>query len=190
MDCEMVGVGERNKSALGRVTLVNKWGNVVYDEFARPMDRVVDFRTQISGIRPRDLKKAKDFRIVQKKVAEIIKGRILVGHALHNDFKVLLLNHPTKDIRDTSQYQFFVEEGRRKSLRHLASEFLGVSIQKGEHNPVEDARASMMLYLKNCKRWEKIIKNQIKLQKKQRKRKPKKKASQKDASEVYPITES
>ncbi|KOM43524.1 hypothetical protein LR48_Vigan05g112800 [Vigna angularis] len=57
MDCEMVGVGQGNKSALGRVTLVNKWGNVIYDEFVRPMERVVDFRTKISGIRPRDLRK-------------------------------------------------------------------------------------------------------------------------------------
>lgn len=34
------------------------------------------------------LSAAKDFRIVQKEVAELIKGRILVGHALRNDFKV------------------------------------------------------------------------------------------------------
>lgn len=31
---------------------------------------------------------AKDFRVVQKRVAEIIMGRLLVGHALHNDLKV------------------------------------------------------------------------------------------------------
>lgn len=34
---------------------------------------------------------AKDFPTVQKKVAELIEGRILVGHALHNDLKVLLI---------------------------------------------------------------------------------------------------
>ncbi|CAA2976989.1 RNA exonuclease 4 [Olea europaea subsp. europaea] len=89
MDCEMVGVSSLgNKSALGRVALVNKWGNVIYDEYVRPLDHVVDFRTKISGIRPRDLRKAKNFNVVQKKVAELIKGRILVGHALHNDLKV------------------------------------------------------------------------------------------------------
>jgi len=31
---------------------------------------------------------AKDFMTVQKKVADLLKGRILVGHALHNDLKV------------------------------------------------------------------------------------------------------
>ncbi|XP_028548944.1 RNA exonuclease 4 isoform X2 [Dendrobium catenatum] len=109
MDCEMVGVSfQGNKSALGRVSLVNTWGNVVYDEYVRPIEYVVDFRTKISGIRPRNLMKAKEFSTVQKKVAEAIKGRILVGHALHNDLKVLLLSHPRKDTRDTAEYQPFL----------------------------------------------------------------------------------
>ncbi|XP_022717189.1 RNA exonuclease 4 [Durio zibethinus] len=175
MDCEMVGVGLGNKSALGRVTLVNKWGNVIYDEFVRPVERVVDFRTRISGIRPRDLRKAKDFQVVQKKVAELIEGRTLVGHALHNDLKALLLTHPKKNMRDTSEYQPFLKEGRRKALRHLAAEVLGVEIQNGEHCPVDDARAAMLLYQKNRKEWEKSAKDQIRLKAKQKKRKQRKK---------------
>ncbi|XP_057963756.1 uncharacterized protein LOC131154924 isoform X2 [Malania oleifera] len=186
MDCEMVGVSSQgNKSALGRVTLVNKWGNVLYDEFVRPFDRVVDFRTRISGIRPRDLRKAKDFTAVQMKVAELIKGRILVGHALHNDFKVLLLSHPKQDMRDTSEYQPFLKEGRKKSLRHLATEFLGVEIQNGEHCPIEDARAAMLLYQKNRKQWEKSVKDHTRLKQKQKKRKPKRKPAERDASNAH-----
>ncbi|KAI5662467.1 hypothetical protein M9H77_21790 [Catharanthus roseus] len=176
MDCEMVGVSSvGNKSALGRVTLVNKWRNIVYDEFVRPVEYVVDFRTHVSGIRPRDLRKAKDFSVVQKKVAEIIKGKILVGHALRNDLKALMLTHPKKDIRDTSEYQPFLKEGRSRALRHLAVEFLGVEIQNGEHCPIEDARAAMLLYQKNRKQWEKVVKDSIRLQKKQKQRKHRKK---------------
>ncbi|GMN62216.1 hypothetical protein TIFTF001_031301 [Ficus carica] len=180
MDCEMVGVGQGNRSALGRVTLVNKWGNVIFDEFVRPIERVVDFRTQISGIRPRDLRKAKDFSMVQKKVAEFIKGRILVGHALRNDLKALLLSHPKNDKRDTSEYPPFQRQGHRSALRHLAASFLNVEIQSGEHCPVEDARAAMLLYEKNRKDWEKLVKDQIRLKQKQKKRKPKKKTKQGD----------
>ncbi|XP_076904720.1 uncharacterized protein LOC143560270 [Bidens hawaiensis] len=176
MDCEMVGVSPLgNKSALGRVTLVNKWGNVVYDEHVRPVERVVDFRTQISGIRPRDLKKAKDFRIVQKEVAEMIKGKILVGHALRNDLKALLLSHPKTDIRDTAEYQPFLKDGRSKALKNLAAEVLGVKIQNGEHCPIEDARAAMMLYVMKRWEWEKSVKDLAKMKLKQKKRKPKKK---------------
>ncbi|WKA12051.1 hypothetical protein VitviT2T_029480 [Vitis vinifera] len=186
MDCEMVGVGsEGNKSALGRVTLVNKWGNVIYDEYVRPVEWVVDFRTEISGIRPRDLKKAKDFQTVQRQVAELIKGRLLVGHALRNDLKALLLSHPKVDMRDTSECELFLKEERRRvALRHLAAEFLGVKIQNGEHCPVEDARAAMLLYQRNRKQWEKNIKDQIRLRQKQKKRKQKKKPKRRDASDV------
>ncbi|OUZ99995.1 Exonuclease [Macleaya cordata] len=176
MDCEMVGVSsEGNKSALGRVTLVNTWGNVIYDEYVRPVERVVDFRTEISGIRPRDMRKAKDFQSVQKKVAELINGRILVGHALRNDLKALLLSHPKNDIRDTSEYRPFLKEGRKRALQVLAAEFLGVKIQDGEHCPIEDARAAMLLYQKNKKGWEKSIKEHLRFKAKHKKRKQKKK---------------
>ncbi|KAL3503165.1 hypothetical protein ACH5RR_037614 [Cinchona calisaya] len=179
MDCEMVGVSSMgNKSALGRVTLVNKWGNVLYDEYVRPIEWVVDFRTQISGIRPRDLRKAKDFIMVQRKVADLLKGRILVGHALHNDLKALLLSHPKKDIRDTSEYQQFLKEGRSQALRYLAADYLGVEIQNGEHCPIEDARAVMLLYQKHRKQWERSIKDFIRLKKKQKKGKSRSKTKE------------
>lgn len=167
MDCEMVGVSSQgSKSALGRVTLVNTCGNVVYDEYVRPLEYVVDFRTKISGIRPRNLKKAKEFSIVQKKVAEMIKGRILVGHALHNDLKVLFLSHPRKDIRDTAEYQPFLREGRKRALRDLAAEILSVKIQQKEHCSIEDARAAMLIYKKYKKKWEKNIIKQCRFNKK------------------------
>lgn len=185
MDCEMVGVSPMgNKSALGRVTLVNKWGNVIYDEYVRPIDRVVDFRTGISGIRPRHLRKAKDFGVVQKKVAELIAGKILVGHALRNDLKALLLSHPKKDIRDTSEYQAFLRGGKSMALRHLATEFLGVKIQNGEHCPIEDARATMLLYQRNKKEWERSIKDFRRLKQKQKKRKQKRKLLNQDEAIV------
>lgn len=188
MDCEMVGVSSQgNKSALGRVTLVNKWGNVIYDEFVRPVERVVDFRTHVSGIRPHDLKKAKDFQTVQNKVAELLKGRILVGHALRNDLKALLLSHPKKDLRDTSEYRPLLKDDHKRSLRHLASEFLGIKIQNGEHCSIEDARAAMLLYQKNRKQWEKSAKDQLRLKLKPKKRKPKKKPD-KDVSKVNHAT--
>lgn len=36
-----------------------------------------------------ELVSGEQFEVVQKEVAEMLKGRILVGHALHNDLKVL-----------------------------------------------------------------------------------------------------
>ena len=61
----------------------------------------------MSGVRPADLASAPSFVTVQKEVADLIQGRLLVGHALHHDLKVLFLDHPKKMIRDTSRYKPF-----------------------------------------------------------------------------------
>ncbi|RWR89636.1 RNA exonuclease 4 isoform X2 [Cinnamomum micranthum f. kanehirae] len=191
MDCEMVGVSSQgNKSAVGRVTLVNAWGNVVYDEYVRPLEYIVDFRSAISGIRPHHLRKAKDFKTVQKKVAEMIKGRILVGHALHNDLKVLLLSHPKKDTRDTSEYQPFLREGKRRALRDLAAQFLGVKIQENEHCPIDDARAAMLIYQKHKKEWERNIKKNLRFKQKHKKNKQKHISKERDSAELDHTTTS
>ncbi len=60
------------------------------DKFVRQKERVTDYRTRYSGIRPEDVtgSKAEPFAIVQKEAADIFKGRILVGHAIQNDMKV------------------------------------------------------------------------------------------------------
>ena len=58
IDCEMVGVGIDGKdSMLARVSIVNSFGEAVYDKFVAPMQKVVDYRTEVSGIRPEDLVK-------------------------------------------------------------------------------------------------------------------------------------
>eukprot|EP00246_Nothoceros_aenigmaticus_P005289 TRINITY_DN17220_c0_g1_i1.p1 TRINITY_DN17220_c0_g1~~TRINITY_DN17220_c0_g1_i1.p1 ORF type:complete len:177 (+),score=21.42 TRINITY_DN17220_c0_g1_i1:629-1159(+) len=155
MDCEMVGVGHQGtRSALARATLVNKFGNVIYDKHVRPLEPVTDFRTKISGIRRSDLKTAEKFSTVQQEVANLISGRILVGHALHNDLKVLFLSHPRKDTRDTHRFKrFWSPLGRPQSLQLVAAQFLGASIQEGEHSPIEDARAAMLLYQRYKAEW-------------------------------------
>lgn len=62
MDCEMVGVGLSGKtSVLARCSIVDYDGNVLYDKHVRPVEKVTDFRTHVSGIRSRSLKKAIPF---------------------------------------------------------------------------------------------------------------------------------
>ena len=58
LDCEMVGV-EDGKSMLARVSIVNSFGNVIYDKFVRPQEQIYDLRTKVSGIRSEDLTKDK-----------------------------------------------------------------------------------------------------------------------------------
>ena len=150
IDCEMVGVGPTpdTDSALARVSIVNYHGQQLYDSFVLPKERVTDYRTAVSGITPSLLRSARKLEIVQKEVAELLGGRILIGHAIRNDLDALLMGHPKRDIRDTCRYPPFRKAagGRTPGLKKLAKEILGVDIQGGEHSSVEDARAAMLLF--------------------------------------------
>uniref|UniRef100_A0A4W6G4I3 RNA exonuclease 4 n=1 Tax=Lates calcarifer TaxID=8187 RepID=A0A4W6G4I3_LATCA len=161
IDCEMVGVGvDGEDSILARVSLVNHFGKCIYDKFVKPTEKVTDYRTAVSGIRPEDIKDGEDVRTVQREVAEILKGRIVVGHAIHNDLKILLLDHPKKKIRDTQKYKPFkkIVKSGRPSLKLLCREILNVKVQQGEHSSVQDAQATMRLYTMVRKNWEAEIK--------------------------------
>lgn len=161
IDCEMVGIGaDGEDSMLARVSLVNKFGKCIYDKYVKPTEEVTDYRTAVSGIRPEDIKDGEDVRTVQKEVGDILKGRIVVGHAIHNDLKILLLDHPKKKIRDTQKYKPFkklVNRGR-PSLKVLCKEILNVKVQQGEHSSVQDAQATMRLYTMVKKEWEAALK--------------------------------
>mmetsp|Transcript_64860 Transcript_64860/g.180264 ORF Transcript_64860/g.180264 Transcript_64860/m.180264 type:complete len:125 (+) Transcript_64860:547-921(+) len=93
-----------------------------------------------------------------EKVATLLKGKVLVGHALKNDLKVLLLSHPRHMIRDTATHRPFMRHHhgkfRPRKLKDLAKEHLGSDIQGGEHTPDEDAKAAMLLYRSRRKDWE------------------------------------
>jgi len=154
IDCEMVGVGPLGESALARVSIVNEGGCCVMDRYVKPKVPVTDYRTKVSGIRPENLVNAGSLDTVIHEVAEMIQGRLAVGHAIHHDFKVLFIRHPRYMIRDTSMYFKKANQGKTPSLKTLALRFLGMDIQSGEHSSVEDAQAVMKIYLKHRDEWE------------------------------------
>ena len=105
-------------------------------------------------------------------MADILRGRTLIGHALKNDLKCLLLDHPKSMTRDTALYRpltrpLRADERARisgaargrgsRSLRELCKEHLGLEIQAGEHSSVDDARAALLLYRKCAVAWEREL---------------------------------
>lgn len=160
----MVGVGFKgSESILARVSIVNWHGHVLLDRFVKPMEKVTDYRTWVSGVRASDLSGAPSFREVQDEVATLIKGRVLVGHAIQNDLKALLLDHPRPLIRDTATFQPLRDLAQTKfpGLKKLAKLVLGLDIQKDgdEHSSVEDARTTMAIFRTQKDAWEKSIKS-------------------------------
>jgi len=172
IDCEMVGIGTSGaKSALARASAVDWDGNILLDTFVRVPERVTDFRTFVSGVRPKDIhvknENAMNHSEVREAMEKLLIGKILVGHALKNDLSVLMISHPRSETRDTAKYKPLMRPSGRaggkmrpRKLRDLVAENVGMEIQKkgsGGHDSVEDARASMELFKCVRVRWEKEL---------------------------------
>lgn len=162
IDCEMVGTGPLGKtSELARCTVVNYDGDIIYDKYIQPVLPILDYRTRWSGITWRHMEHATPFRVAQGEILQILKGKIVVGHAIHNDFRVLKYFHPQELTRDTSNSPLLKEKlglpmKTSVSLKNLARELLHKEIQvsKNGHCSVEDAQTSMELYRLVEVQWE------------------------------------
>lgn len=154
IDCEMVGTGPGGRrSALARCSIVGYGGDVLYDRYVRPAAPVVDYRTRWSGIRRHHMAGAVPFGAARKEILRLLAGKVVVGHAVHNDFKALKYFHPEALTRDTSKMPLLNRKGgfpenATVSLKRLAKELLHKDIQVGKsgHSSVEDARTTMELY--------------------------------------------
>ncbi|XP_056366021.1 interferon-stimulated 20 kDa exonuclease-like 2 [Oenanthe melanoleuca] len=162
VDCEMVGTGPGGRtSSLARCSIVSYEGDVLYDQYVRPEAPIVDYRTRWSGIRPQHMARAVPFRRAQREVLSILAGKVVVGHAIHNDFKALHYSHPKALTRDTSHIPLLnrragFQENISISLKRLTKALLNQDIQMGRsgHSSVEDARATMELYKVVEEEWE------------------------------------
>uniref|UniRef100_A0A8C9MS62 Apoptosis enhancing nuclease n=1 Tax=Serinus canaria TaxID=9135 RepID=A0A8C9MS62_SERCA len=165
IDCEMVGTGPQGKlSELARCSVVNYEGDVIYDKYVRPELPIMDYRTRWSGITKQHMKNAIPFKAAQAEILKILKDKIVVGHAIHNDFQALKYFHPKDRTRDTSQSPALKKRAglpvrANVSLKNLARHLLHKKIQVGckGHSSVEDAQTAMELYRLVEVQWEKEL---------------------------------
>ena len=153
LDCEMVGVGTTNQSALGRCSIINYDGDVIYDSYIRPSNPITDYRTLWSGITPRHMERAKPFVTATREIQTIIAEKIVIGHDLRHDFSALNFTHPQPLIRDTSSLQVLLLP-HVPSLRLLAKVLLDCDIQMGKHCSIEDSRTCLSIYKLFENSWE------------------------------------
>lgn len=151
LDCEMVGVSPRNVSAVGRCSIVDYKGEVLFDAYIRPHGSISDYRTAWSGIRPYHLRDAIPFRDAIKSIRKILDDHIVVGHELAHDFRALGISPPDSTRRDTARFKPLralagLGMNDTPSLRVLSSRLLGRRIQCGPHCSVEDAQAALDIY--------------------------------------------
>ena len=174
IDCEMVGVGPYGRySALARVSIVNWFNDVILDTYVKVDEPVTDYRTFVSGIAQAQIEadNAISFEECRSLVSSIIEGKVIVGHALKNDFDALRISHPWYLIRDTAKFEPFMKVYDKsiktydpanlvpKKLKNLAKDKLGMIIQEDgkAHDSIDDAVAAIELYKKARRKWEKAI---------------------------------
>ena len=150
----------REASVAGRCSIVDYNGRVLYDEYIRPNEKILSFRTPWSGITPSDMQLAIPFDKAQAEILDLLDDCIVVGHSIVNDTDSLKMELPPPErVRDTSHYvplrtMAGMNRASVPSLKKLANALLGLEIQKGAHDSVEDARVSMKLYKLVEQEWE------------------------------------
>ena len=149
IDCEMLQTKTSSKT-LGRVSIVDYENAIVLDTFVQPPTgaEIVDYRTRYSGLSPALIASGRPFEQVREEVERLIRGRVLIGHAIGNEFAALQLRHPRRLVRDTQLGKAYKQltGGKHPGLKKCAKLALGLEIQVGPHDSVEDARATMLLY--------------------------------------------
>lgn len=159
IDCQgNKAVVRPKKSSLARISVIRGEEGPLYgvpfiDDYVVNKSHIEDYLTKYSGILPGDLDLEKSEKqlvsreVVYRKIWLLMQlGCIFVGHGLNNDFKLININVPRAQIRDTAIY--FLQGKRYLSLRYLAFVLLGKNIQEDNHDSIEDAYTALILYKK------------------------------------------
>eukprot|EP00922_Rhytidocystis_sp_ex-Travisia-forbesii_P056454 GHVS01083569.1.p1 GENE.GHVS01083569.1~~GHVS01083569.1.p1 ORF type:complete len:257 (+),score=16.06 GHVS01083569.1:151-921(+) len=147
IDCEFVRT--RAGEAVASVCVVDEDLQTLLLSYVKPESPIIDYKTKYSGIRPEHMVDAPTLAGgIRSRISRLVRGRLIVGHDVHCDLKLLGIRYKEKLIRNTAILPRFLDSrGRKRKLKYLALEFLGESIQDGSHSAAEDARAAMKLYI-------------------------------------------
>jgi DNA polymerase III epsilon subunit-like protein len=148
----------KNGLELTRVSILNGQGLCVYDKLVKPVDLIIDYATQYSGITKHMLENVTDTLLdnVHRDLftsddALIDEATIVVGHSIENDLKALKVLH-RRVIDSAIVYPHPRGPPYRSALRFLTKKWLGRKIQQGDtttggHDSAEDALGALDLVL-------------------------------------------
>jgi RNA exonuclease 1 len=138
---------------LARCTIINYEEEVIFDQFFKPPNPVLNYNTEFSGITKSILDPVTNTipdTLHPFLSQHITQDTILVGHSLENDFNAMQFYH-TKVV-DTSVL-FQRKNGSKMKLKNLADKILNVQfdsttqrkIQTSTHDSKEDCLATLHL---------------------------------------------
>ena len=134
---------------------------ILFNKIIRPTVREgewVELDTRRTGITDEAYRNGIPYEEAIEEVRELLRDAIVVGHNVLCDFRALGLSiyspaHCVFDTASNERLNALVPSEAHKpqsKLSVLASSLLGMTIQQiGAHNPVEDALASLRLFLRH-----------------------------------------
>lgn len=150
---------------VGCCSIVNVDGQVVYDTFVyypkdvehRPSPQWLKLGVKYKDIVPENGAQP-HAEVLANAKAIFDNSGVVIAHAAINDERMLYpLDFSAYMVRDTQNFVEYRNNDRRRSvaaLSMLASSVLGRSIQVEKHSSVEDAQATMDLFLLHYKNYE------------------------------------
>lgn len=146
LDCEMIETDLGDECC--RLSVVKEDGSVVSNMYLKPLGKIIDLRTDVSGI---TMEKIEDAKYSSSDVVKIMseyasKDTIICGHSLENDFRAMKLIH--KKVIDTSiLYNKDAAFPYKPSLIRLYVKYFKKNFRNENcsHDSIDDARAALDL---------------------------------------------
>uniref|UniRef100_A0A1B6E1S5 Exonuclease domain-containing protein n=1 Tax=Clastoptera arizonana TaxID=38151 RepID=A0A1B6E1S5_9HEMI len=165
LTCQKVFINPQGNLSeiIAKVTIVNEDGVVIYNKFIKPLEPVIDYRTSLTSITPKDLDDGDHYFTVRRDLIDLLGWRIIVGHKIADCLKALKINIPLYLLRDTAYFKQFFKPGsyEHPKLKSLARQYLNTDIEVHFQNTTENAIVAMNLYKKFRVAWDKETVNQL-----------------------------
>lgn len=145
------------KLSLARISVVRgdgpREGECFIDDYIATAEKIHDYKTAFSGIVEGDLtpgisdKQLVNLNVAYRKIWLLLNlGCVFVGHWLTGDFRMINIYVPPAQVRDTGFCFYLKKEKRKLGLKFLAHYVLDKEVQKENHDSIEDANSSLLLY--------------------------------------------
>ncbi|KAF5311981.1 hypothetical protein D9619_003369 [Psilocybe cf. subviscida] len=134
---------------VARVSLIDYRGQILLDTYVRPTYPVSDYRSSETNITYTTLSNASLFVDIQRQVATLIQGKILVGHRIWNFLSVLGIRHSALDTRDLALFRPMRKRLKSDFVLELAvlvEVFMGRALGFQGEDSLEFSRAAMDLF--------------------------------------------
>ncbi|EMT71949.1 RNA exonuclease 3 [Fusarium odoratissimum] len=156
LDCEMAGVVNGESEIISICAIDFFTGEVLINSLVKPLEPIIDWRTNIHGIRPATLAiAASQGQILygweaarQELLKHINTETAMVGQSLQQDLRRLRVSHEkifdTAILTAEAVFGTGTPFGHRWSLQSLCGDLLKLSIRQGSdtHDAMEDAMAA------------------------------------------------